>query len=94
MTWSVSEAKAKLSALLAKTRRGPQVIENRGEEVAVVLSVTEYQRLLALEAQPRKTPMQAYLESLEQLRSRGDLSLELPPRRLVDDREPLTLDED
>jgi lipopolysaccharide export system ATP-binding protein len=31
MTWSVSEARAKLSALLLKARRAPQIIENRGE---------------------------------------------------------------
>jgi prevent-host-death family protein len=94
MSWSVSEAKARLSALLAKARRGPQVIENRGEEVAVVLSITEYRRLRALEHTPRQTPMQAYLASLERLKETGDLSLEVPARQLTDDRPPLALGED
>ncbi|MEW6431728.1 MAG: type II toxin-antitoxin system Phd/YefM family antitoxin [Myxococcota bacterium] len=94
MSWSVSEAKAKLSALLAKARRAPQVIENRGEAVAVVLSMDEYRRLTELEAQPRETPMQAWLASVERLKAGRDLSIDLPPRRLSDDRESPALGED
>jgi prevent-host-death family protein len=94
MTWSISEAKAKWSALLAKARRAPQVIENRGEEVAVVVSIAEYRRLTALEHEPRQTPMQAYLASVERLRGLDDLSLEVPPRQLTDDRPALSLAED
>ena len=45
MTWSVAEAKARLSEVLNQTQQEPQVIENRGREVAVVLSMADYQRL-------------------------------------------------
>jgi prevent-host-death family protein len=94
MTWSVSEAKAKLSALLLKARRAPQIIESRGEEIAVVLSVAEYRRLTELEAQPTETPMQRWLTAVERLKAGDDLSIELPARRREDDRAPLTLGED
>lgn len=93
MSWSVSEAKAKLSALLAKARRVPQVIENRGEEVAVVMSMDEYRRLKAAEAAPKETPMQAWLAAVEKLKAGRDLAIELPPRRLSDDRAPASLED-
>lgn len=81
MSWSVSEAKAKLSALLAKARRAPQVIENRGEEVAVVLSIEEYERLQQQAALPRPTPLAEFLDFTSKLKNEGDLSFELPRRR-------------
>ncbi|MEW5737626.1 MAG: type II toxin-antitoxin system Phd/YefM family antitoxin [Myxococcota bacterium] len=94
MSWSVSEAKAKLSELLARARRAPQIIENRGEEVAVVLSPKEYERLVALEDKPRETPMQAWLKEVERLKAGQDLSIDLPPRTVEDDRPSPALDED
>jgi prevent-host-death family protein len=46
-TWQVQEAKADLSALIrAVEEEGPQTITRHGRTVAVVLSVSEYQRLL------------------------------------------------
>lgn len=86
--WSVSEAKARLSELLGKVRRAPQVIENRGEEVAVVISMAEYQRLRGLEAQPVETPMQRWLAHVEQLKREagGDLSFEVPARSVAQHR--------
>lgn len=86
MSWSVSEAKARLSALLSKARRAPQVIQSRGESVAVVLSISEYERLRGLERQPRTTAMQAWLSEVERLKAGGDLSIDLPARRVSDDR--------
>lgn len=80
--WSVSEAKARLSELLGKAKRDPQVIENRGEEIAVVLSIAEYERLRERGAEPAETPMQKWLRDLARLKARGDLTLELPPRAL------------
>lgn len=78
MTWSVSQAKARLSEVIAKARRAPQVIESRGEEVAVVLSKAEYERLRSVE--PQKTGIQKWLELTERLRAEGELNLELPSR--------------
>ena len=45
MTWSLHDAKNRLSQLLRQTRDGPQVISVRGEERAVVLSLEAYRRL-------------------------------------------------
>ncbi|TDD64156.1 type II toxin-antitoxin system Phd/YefM family antitoxin [Jiangella aurantiaca] len=44
-TWSVAEAKARLSELLDTVGRdGPQTISRRGHPVAVVVSVDEWER--------------------------------------------------
>lgn len=93
MSWSISEAKARLSALLVDTRGGPQVIENRGEAVAVVLSIADYQRLQALASTPRPTAMQRWLATVEALKAGEDLALELPARN-ADDRDVPALGED
>ncbi len=89
MNWKVYEAKARFSELLKKTKRAPQVIKNRDEEVAVVLSMKEYQRLKSAvtEEKPKKTPMQEWLEWCERWRAEtGGVEMELPPRTLDDDR--------
>ena len=46
MTWQVQEAKQRFSELVQRVLdEGPQVVTRRGEEVAVVVSAEEYQRL-------------------------------------------------
>lgn len=82
--WSVSEAKARLSELLGKVRRAPQVIENRGEEIAVVISIAEYERLRERDQEPVETPMQKWLAHVEVLKAGRDLSFDVPPRRVDD----------
>jgi prevent-host-death family protein len=54
--WNVAEAKAKLSEVLSQASREPQVIENRGREVAVVLSIQDYQDLKLPKREPRPSP--------------------------------------
>ncbi len=49
MTWSLHDAKNRLSQLLRQAREGPQVISVRGEERAVVLSLEAYRRLTGAE---------------------------------------------
>ncbi len=45
-TWQLQEAKNKLSEVIDDAlTEGPQLITRRGEEVAIVLSYSEYQRL-------------------------------------------------
>jgi prevent-host-death family protein len=80
MAWSVSEARSKLSALIAGAQRSPQVIENRGEGVAVVLSVAEYERLKAASGTARRSPVADLVDLAERLRTDGDLTFELPKR--------------
>lgn len=46
MNWQVQEAKQRFSALLRAARAdGPQVVTRHGEEVAVVIDITEWHRL-------------------------------------------------
>lgn len=46
MSWQVQEAKQKFSALVQRAiDEGPQVVTRRGEEVVVVVSASEFQRL-------------------------------------------------
>ena len=40
--WSVANAKASLSAVLENAKAAPQVIENRGTAVAVIVSIDAY----------------------------------------------------
>ncbi len=48
-TWPVQEAETRLIELIERARvEGPQVITSSGTESAVVLSVEEYRRILAL----------------------------------------------
>ncbi len=45
--WQLQEAKNKLSEVVDKALEGdPQIISRRGEEMAVVLSVSDYRKLL------------------------------------------------
>ena len=79
--WSVSDAKARLSDVLREATHRPQVIENRGQEIAVVLGIDEYRRLRAI--QEKTAPRQRlaeFLRDTERLRNEGGAELELPRR--------------
>jgi prevent-host-death family protein len=93
MTWNVASAKARLSELLKKTRSGPQVIENRGEPVAVVLSMAEYDRLQSAAAEPRPSAMHEFLERTAKLRGRDGVELEIPARKVGKSRPAVNFDD-
>lgn len=45
--WQLQDAKNKFSSLVEKARRfGPQIVTKHGEEVVVVLDVSEYKKLI------------------------------------------------
>lgn len=45
-SWQIQEAKNKLSEVVEEAiENGPQILTRRGEEVAVVLSLSEYRQL-------------------------------------------------
>lgn len=74
--WNVAEAKARLSEVVHEAEHQPQVIENRGREVAVILGIDEYVRLRALESEAAPRSRWAeFLRSSEQLRSEGGAEL-------------------
>lgn len=48
VTWQLQEAKNRLSAVVERAlKNGPQVITRRGAEVAVLVSMKDYQKLVA-----------------------------------------------
>jgi prevent-host-death family protein len=80
--WTVADAKARLSEVLHDAERGPQVIKNRGREVAVVLGMEEYLSLKA--SDERAAPasrLHGFLRLSEAIRSEGGATLALPRRR-------------
>lgn len=81
MGWSVSAAKARLSEVLGEAKRAPQVIENRGTAVAVVLSAEAYAALSKRAEAPKPSPMAQWLDETAKLKAAHDLSLEVAPRR-------------
>jgi prevent-host-death family protein len=77
--WNIAAAKAELSRVLRRARNAPQVIENRGEPVAVVIGVDDYRRLSDRDQASRR--WKRFLDLSEALRADGGVELELPPRR-------------
>jgi len=59
MTWSLHDAKNRLSQLVREAQEAPQVIAVRGEERAVVLSLEAYRRLTRRE----ETGLRAFLRA-------------------------------
>jgi len=77
-TWSVAEAKAKFSTVVARAGKSPQRITRRGRPVAVMTGIDA-----AGQAQPATAPhpMRDFLGRCAALRDDGDLGLVLPPRK-------------
>jgi prevent-host-death family protein len=80
--WSVAEAKASLSRVLHDAEHAPQVIEKRGEVVAVVVSIDAYRRALGDPDQQRAegAPWREFLAKSAELRAGGGFDLALPGR--------------
>ena len=77
-SWSVAEAKARFSTLVARAGKSPQRITRRGQPVAVVTGIDA-----SGQAQQAVTPhpMRDFLGRCAELRGDGDLGLALPPRK-------------
>ena len=77
--WSIAAAKAELSSVVRSAQREPQVLENRGEPVAVVVGIDEYRR--TSERESAKSRWQAFLQRSDAMVAGGDaFNLEVPPR--------------
>jgi antitoxin Phd len=71
-SWPVQEAKARFSEFLERClREGPQLVTRRGQETAVLVPVTEWQRL----TQSAKPTLKDLL-----LTNFARFELEIPPR--------------
>ena len=77
--WSIASAKAGLSRMVQRAQRVPQLIENRGEPVAVVLAVDEYRRLSERRAAIER--YRSFLDLSATLRAEGGAELKIPRRR-------------
>jgi prevent-host-death family protein len=76
--WSIASAKAELSRLVHEARDAPQVIENRGRPVAVVLSAEEYARIAERERAADR--WRAFLALSAEIRGEGGATLRIPRR--------------
>jgi len=76
--WSIASAKAELSHVVRLAHRRPQVIERRGEAVAIVLGIEEYRRLAAGDELAARWA--AFLEQSASLRAEGGIELDIPRR--------------
>lgn len=78
----VAEAKSRLSELLREVSRGPTVIHSRGRDLAVVLAIEDYERLMA-DQQSRRAGGATFLQRIEALKERygGGVS-DFEPARL------------
>jgi antitoxin Phd len=73
MTWPVFDAKARFSELLeASVQEGPQIVTKRGVETAVLVSISEWERMQAAAEQSLVDPL---------LDPAGPHDLYIPPRR-------------
>jgi prevent-host-death family protein len=77
--WSIASAKAELSKVVRRAQHEPQVIENRGEPVAVVIGIDEYRR--DSERRSRTVAWHGFLErTAAMVAETGGIELEIPPR--------------
>lgn len=59
MNWQIQEAKQRFSELLRAVRdEGPQVVTRHGQQIAVVIDISEYRHLKG-----ETTPLKDYLSS-------------------------------
>jgi prevent-host-death family protein len=80
MSWSVAEARARLSQVIQEATREPQVLDNRGRPVAVVVGVEAWE---AFERWRRTNPartMAAAVAEIQTLCDDAGYDLELAPR--------------
>jgi prevent-host-death family protein len=78
----VAEAKSKLSEVLRDVAQGPTVIHSRGRDLAVVLAIEDYERLV-VDQQPQRSGGAAFLQRVEALKQRhGGGVVDFEPARL------------
>lgn len=76
--WNIASAKAELSQVVRRAQRAPQILENRGEPVAVVIAMHDYRTFS--ESQRREANWQEFLRLGAEIRGKGGPELEILPR--------------
>ncbi len=79
--WKISEAKAKLTALLTSCIKEPQIICNREKPVAVVINIKLFEELMQIKKKERKPSMAELLEELRSIREIETVEIEIPERK-------------
>lgn len=80
---NVSEAKAKLSQAVRELENTPTIIHNRGRDVAVLISIEDYERLLAAESSASTPAMSSFLEAVDGLKRKFGGGAVLSPERMA-----------
>jgi prevent-host-death family protein len=80
---NVSEAKSKLSQALRELDNSPTIIHNRGRDVAVLISVEDYEKLLAAERSTSAPTMRSFVEGVDELKQRFGGGAVLPPESMT-----------
>lgn len=76
--WSIAEAKAQFSRLVADAVSEPQVLYNRGKPVAAVINYDVYQQIKTNLEANQKRPLKDLLAELRTIDDEADL--EIPER--------------
>ena len=79
-SWSVSEAKARLSEVVGGCAEEPQILYNRRKPVAVLIDIEEYEAFRRFREARAVPSMSNLLGELENINARED-DLEPPERR-------------
>ena len=81
--WSVARAKAALSQVIHDAEAAPQIIENRGRPVAVVVSFSDYEHAVgkAGSGSLAGSRWQRFLAVSAKLREQGGAVIRLPRRQ-------------
>jgi prevent-host-death family protein len=80
--WSVAAAKASFSRVLHDAEAKPQVIDNRGTPVAVVISIAAYRQTICdPDSDLAGARWRKFLAHSAALRKTGGVTLDIPPRQ-------------
>ena len=79
--WKISEAKAKLTALLTSCIKEPQIICNREQPVAAVINIKLFEELMQIKKRERRPSIADLLEELASIREIETAEIEIPDRK-------------
>jgi prevent-host-death family protein len=83
--WNIVDTKAKLSEVIKRANVEPQIIENRGEPIAVILSMEEFNRLNKIAGENKKSAtMKDFLQLSKRLSKKiqeEGIEFNLPDRK-------------
>lgn len=79
MNWKLAQAKQQLSKVVRLAQREPQILQNRDEPVAAVVSAEEFERFREWQRRSGKT-LASVFEELRQIAQDESWELEVLPR--------------